>query len=141
MFKRLLGSEKNKMPDSVVLIVSDDADTSATVCETLSDQGYEVHAANTVEDAIKILDEIEIPDLMIGDFVNPEVDGKAFLTRAEIRIGKPDLPPVMFLMDAEDDETAAHDLGAHDLCQKPIDPEQFLECVERAIMSRRAPIE
>jgi DNA-binding response OmpR family regulator len=140
MFKRLLGSDKksDNPVDAVVLVMSDDPATESLVCEILTQAGCQAHCTSTLDGVLEILKEVEMPDLIIGDFTNPEVDGKEFLKRVQIRLGKSTLPPVMFLMDSKEDETVARDVGASEVVTKPLDPTDFINRVGAVIISRRA---
>lgn len=142
MFKRLLGSDKknNNILDATVLVMSDDSGTETLVCEILSIAGCRAYCTSTLEGVVNILNEVQIPDLIIGDFVNPEVDGKEFLKRVEIRLGKSTLPPVVFLMDSKEDEVAARDVGATELITKPIDPTDFITRIGKIMADRKTPV-
>ena len=137
MFKRFRRSADSRKevdaPEYAVLVVSDDLITSALVCETLAQNHYRVHSASGTNSALELLKTIEIPALVIGDFAHPEVDGIDFLKRARIRLGKRSLPPIVFLMDAKDDEVAARKVGAQELLTKPLDPTTLIDCVGKLV--------
>jgi len=140
MLKRFLPLRRQQegAPVFTVLVVSDDAATSALVCETLIEKGYAVHATATITEAIDTLKTIPVPHLMIGDFVRPEVDGVEFLTHARTHIGKSTLPPVLFLVDAKEDEIAARAVGAQELLAKPVDAAALVACVGKLVSSGKA---
>jgi DNA-binding response OmpR family regulator len=142
MFKRLFGSDKKDSAalDAVVLVMSDDPATESLICDILSTAGCQAYCTSTLEGVVSILNEVEMPDLIIGDFVNPEVDGKEFLKRVEIRLGKSTLPPVVFLMDSKEDETTARDVGATELVTKPLDPTDFITRIGKIITDRKTPV-
>ena len=87
MFKNWFKSDKDH-PAFSVLVVSDDGNTLASIRSSLTEEGCEVHSAVSAEAGVKLLDEIELPDVIIGDFYYPERDGKHFLNKARIRFGK-----------------------------------------------------
>jgi len=136
MFKNWFRSGK-KQADFTVLVVSDDATVRSLIHDSLTAEGCTVHAAATVPEAVMLLDGMELPDVLIGDFRSPEVDGKAFLDKARTRFGKSTLPPVVFLMDTKEDETAAHSLGVNDLLVKPFEVSALLTCISKLAESRR----
>jgi len=136
MFKNWFGNGKQQT-NFAVLVVSDDAAVTSFIRSSLTAEGCTVHAAATVPEAVMLLDSIELPDVLIGDFRAPQVDGKAFLDKARIRFGKSTLPPVVFLMDTQDDETAAHSLGVNDLLVKPFEVSALLTCIRTLAESRR----
>lgn len=139
MFKRFLpfGGKKDVPPSFSVLVVSDDEATSTLVSQTLSENGYEIYAAASIINALETLKTMQTPDLIIGDFLTPEIDGVEFLTRASIHIGKSTLPPVLFLVDAKEDETAARTVGAQELMAKPVDATTLLALVEKMLTKNK----
>jgi DNA-binding response OmpR family regulator len=139
MFKRFLpfGGRKDVPSDYSILVVSDDDVTSTLVSQTLSENGYEIFAAANMVNALETLKTIKTPHLIIGDFVTPQVDGVEFLTRASIHIGKSTLPPVLFLVDAKEDEMAARTVGAQELMSKPVDAAALLTLVEKMLIKTK----
>lgn len=131
-FKR---SQKEE-PTITVLVVCDDPIACKLVYDALDDKGYTVHTAVNALTAISKLDEIGLPDVIIGDFIHPEVDGKTFIEQARIRFGKSAMPPVIFLMDSQEDAITAEQLGVHDLLPKPFENEKLAECVSRLVESQ-----
>jgi CheY-like chemotaxis protein len=124
-FNQVIGKILNSsdQTDSVsysVLLVSDDSASIAYICGLLEGQGHEAHCQDDVDAALALLDRIELPDIIILDFVDPEQDGREFLERARIRFGKTTTPPVLFLRDSLEDEEAAHALLADDVLLKPV---------------------
>jgi DNA-binding response OmpR family regulator len=141
MFRRLRGAQRQKAevtPQYAVLMVSDDLITHSLVSETLSQNHYQVHAASSVDSALELLKQVDTPALIIGDFTHPEVEGIDFLRRARTRMGKSTFPPVLFLVDAKDDEIAARTVGAQELLSKPVDPSALLACASKLIANRKA---
>jgi len=134
----LLKRKKRVKPDTVpsVLIVCDDAETCVSIYNALVEKGYQVHTAVTAPEAIRMLDVIGLPNAIIGDFVHPETDGKAFIEKARIRFGKSAMPPVLFLRDSIEDETTAGALDVHDVLPKPFENEVLIQHVQQLIESR-----
>lgn len=132
MFKNWFKSDKDH-PAFSVLVVSDDGDTLALIRTSLTEEGCEVYSAVSAEAGVQLLDEIELPDVIIGDFYYPERDGKHFLNKARIRFGKSALPPTIFLMDSEEDETAAYELSVNDVLEKPFEAAKLLASLTKLI--------
>jgi DNA-binding response OmpR family regulator len=140
MFRWFRRSERQKAeetPQYSVLVVSDDLITHSLVFETLSQNHYQVHATSSAAQALELLKGLDTLALMIGDFAYPEVDGVDFLKRARTRLGNSTFPPVLFLVDAKDDEIAARTVGAQELLSKPVDPTELLARVSKLIASRK----
>lgn len=131
-----LNPDKEKI-DYSILLVSDDPITSQQIQDILQESGYTVLVSANSQDALELLNGAELPHLLIGDFITPDVDAKEFLDKARIRFGKAALSPVLLLMDSPDDEIIANELGLHDVLPKPFEAEQLLQCVKRLIDSRR----
>jgi two-component system cell cycle sensor histidine kinase/response regulator CckA len=73
-----------------ILLVEDEDTVRAFSARALKTTGYEVFEADSGEQALEVLDEIEDRiDLMISDVVMPEMDGPALLQKVRARI--PDL--------------------------------------------------
>jgi DNA-binding response OmpR family regulator len=135
MFKRFRAwwGRKKVAPVFSVLVVSDDAEANAFVCQTLSENGYKTYPARSAANALETLKTVKTPDLIIGDFAHPEVDGVEFLTRARAHIGKSTLPPVLFLVDGKEDEVAARTVGAQELMAKPVASATLLALVDKLL--------
>jgi DNA-binding response OmpR family regulator len=132
LFKR----KQPAQPAFSVMLICDDLGMSSFIDAALKDTGFTVHSMGTVAAALERLDEIGLPDVFIGDFIKPDVDGKAFLEKARIRFGKSAMPPVLFLMDSRDDETVAELLDVHDLLPKPFESEILVQRIQQLIESR-----
>jgi DNA-binding response OmpR family regulator len=135
------GEKKSLTPKDaanyLVLLVSDDEPTCSTICDILREEGYSVQAASNIDAAVRLVGQ-QVPDVLIGDFMQPEVDGKELLKLVGIRLGKTAVPPVLFLMDSKEDETAARDLGAYDLLTKPVDTEALTAAIAKLIESQKS---
>ncbi|MBC7812404.1 MAG: response regulator transcription factor [Burkholderiales bacterium] len=138
MFKNWRNSGKEES-NFDVFVVSDDASILSLIQEMLTPEGCIVHSAANPQEAIQMLDGMELPDVLIGDFRNPAVDGKAYLDIARTRFGKSTLPPVLFLMDTADDESAAHALHVDDVLSKPFDGPALLACISELVKASSSP--
>lgn len=123
-------SKKAIMPCYTVIIVSDDPETGSRLQYILENENYMVFTASTVAECLPYLDTM-LPDLLVCDFAQPEIKGKALLDTIRIRLGKTMMPPIVFLRDAPDDERLAKTFGADDLLPKPFEPGMLLACVSR----------
>ena len=130
MFKSWFRRVKVEERPISVLVVSDDAVGLSLLNDTLVAHGYVMYSVASSAAAVKLLDEIDLPHMFIGDFVHPETAGKEFLERVRIRFGKSAQPPVLFLMDSLEDETIAQKMGVQDVLPKPFETETLLRCVK-----------
>lgn len=125
------------LPPRCVLIVGDDEVTAELVRQYLQEAGFDVCAGSTVNEALAMLDSGVSFDLIIGDFYNPENDGRRFLQSARFRLGRTAFPPVIFLMDSEADEVVAKQMGVCEVLHKPVDSEMLIRCVQSRVAIRQ----
>jgi CheY-like chemotaxis protein len=125
MANRFFG-KKEKAPASSVLFVDDDVALTVFIGKLLNDEAYIVHTANSGEAALKLLDQISLPDVFIVDFTLPDMDGQQFIEYIRLRFGRTDLPPVLLLTAAPEGEATANLLQVEDYLPKPFDNDDLL---------------
>lgn len=125
MLKRLFGSKK---PEAYsVLVLDDDPGVVRLIVGVLRTEGFTVHSANSGDDALKLLDQVGLPNVFIIDLKMPGMTGDEFLDRARIRFGKNAIPPVMLLSASPEAEERASDMDAADYLPKPFNNDTLLE--------------
>ncbi len=103
-----------------VLIVDDDPNVLILLDSALSKNGYQVYKAESGEDALRILDSLDI-DLVILDVVLPGIDGLTTLKEIRHHPIKGKVPVLMLTSrDSEIDNVIGLELGADDYISKPI---------------------
>ncbi|TDQ37426.1 response regulator transcription factor [Aureibacillus halotolerans] len=108
-----------------LLIVDDDPDIVNLIAIYLQNEGYEVSKAYNGEEALALLNEVNI-DLIVLDVMMPKLDGIEVTRRVR---EKQDLPILMVSAKAEDmDKIMGLMTGADDYMIKPFNP---LELVAR----------
>jgi len=128
MFKRLFSNSK-KTSDYCVLVVDDDQPVRQTIVDMLEDEGYMVKSALNGEDALKILDQVPMPDALIVDLMMPEMDGQEFIERGRVRFGRSTFPPSLLLTAARHGEVTANLMEVDDYLPKPFQQDDLLEHV------------
>ena len=120
---------QNKMPE--VLIVDDDHNFRETLRELLEDSGYRTLIATNAEEAITLL-QTRTPELTLCDWKMPGGGGEQFLKSLQSE-GR--TMPVIILTAHGTGPNAmqAMQLGAYDFITKPLDIDQALATVARAI--------
>ncbi len=116
-----------------ILVVEDHPVMRPTLRDLLQLEGYRVCTAVHGGDALTRLEE-EPVDLVITDFMMPELDGLTLLQtlRADERYAK--LPVLMFTAAANPEIRArVMAAGADDFLLRPITPQDFLVAVRRLI--------
>jgi DNA-binding NtrC family response regulator len=119
-----------------VLIVDDDPALLEALPEALRLR-METIDVDTCDSAPAALKRIESRDYdaIVSDIKMPGMDGLALL--AQIRERRPDTPTLLITGHGEDDLAArALEGGAFDYISKPIDRDQFVESLQRAIGTR-----
>jgi len=119
-----------------ILVVDDEPDIRDLVREILSEEGYEVEAAENGETARRVRRQRR-PDLVLLDIWMPDVDGITLLKEWRESGGLPG--PVIMMSGHGTVETAveATRLGAWDFIEKPISLAKLLLTVERALEAHK----
>ena len=116
-----------------ILIVDDDHNLRETLRELLESSGYNTRTASNGDEAFSLL-QTETPDLILCDWKMPEVGGEQFL-KALSAEGRLTATPVIIMTAHGTGPTAmqAMQLGAYDFITKPLDMDQALATVARAL--------
>jgi CheY-like chemotaxis protein len=126
--ERATGEESER--ECAVLVVDDDADTSAALVELLTEEGYSVEQAANGEEALALLHEDSRPALILLDLTMPVLDGPGFLKAVALEPALADIPVAIVTATAVLDHLPSirNDAG---LFLKPIDTERLLRVVKR----------
>lgn len=124
--------EENTIP-LCIMVISDDEECMMAISNALLEKGCEAVVTSNVLEALLILDERGLPDLLIGDFKTPQVDGKTLIEKMRIRFGRRSLPPIVFLLDGPEDEEMALELGIDDVVPKAADAPATIEALWNVI--------
>lgn len=117
----------SKLP--TILLVDDDELLSTLVCNMLQNAGFQVHRANTGENALALAAKLETPpDLAVLDIAMPGMSG---LTLARLL----DPIPCMFISGRDDPDIVeqATKAGAMGFLVKPIDPVRLLPSIRAGL--------
>ncbi len=121
-----------------ILVAEDEESLSALLEYNLRKEGYEVEVVEDGELALLRLLE-EPPDLLVLDWMLPNLSGVEICRRARARAETRDTPIVMLTArDAEEDRVRGLDAGADDYIAKPFSVTEFLARV-RAVLRRSNP--
>jgi DNA-binding NtrC family response regulator len=118
---------------SSLLVIDDDEASCRLVKATFGAQGFEVRAAHDAASGLQRAS-IDRPDVVLLDLRLPDLDGLQVLERLKSQV--PALPIVM-LTASRDVKTAVHamQLGAFDYLTKPIDTDEVVVVVRRALQA------
>lgn len=118
-----------------LLLVDDDRHLLDSMSGWLATQGFQVHAAGSIEEAVRIVDtnplDAALVDLQLGD-------GDGFQVLEHCRNHQPSLP-VILITGYGTVETGIEALraGAHDLLTKPLIDQELLMSIQRAISQQQ----
>src|SRR5262245_53088027 len=121
-----------------VFVVDDEVTMVQTVTELLRDEGHDVCPFNSGHAALDALDS-QSPDLVITDLFLQRASPQGLQLLQKARSLNP--PPVVIVITGYASiETAveAMKMGAYDYLEKPFKPDEFKQCVERALSYNKA---
>ena len=120
-----------------LLVIEDDVTMLDLLRVHLKAAGHAVRVASDAADGIRYI-LAETPDLILSDIAMPYLDGMELLRALRsdpmtMRI------PVIFLTGRNDDDTLvkAHQLGVDDFLTKPIQAEDLLSAIDKALKKSR----
>ncbi|MFC1726850.1 sigma-54-dependent transcriptional regulator, partial [candidate division KSB1 bacterium] len=120
---------------SNILVVDDEKKICNILSKILSDEGYEVKAAGSGEEAVEVVDSYQ-PDLIVMDQNMPGIDGVEAMS--QIREKYPD--STIIIITAYGSIPLAVDAmkkGAYDYISKPFDNDELLLVIKRAIERKK----
>jgi CheY-like chemotaxis protein len=120
-----------------ILIIDDDPDIVEFLCTLLRDHGYTANGAGNAKAAIERMHE-RVPDLLLIDYMLPEIDGMTTLQRCRTEPGGKHVRAVMLTADSRlVTLERALALGFDEFLPKPIlDHDEFLQRIDD-VMTRR----
>ncbi len=107
------------------MVVDDEEDNLKVVQSRLNRRGYEVICASSGPEALEMLDKIS-PDLVLLDYMMPEMDGLETLAKIKESVNNEFLPIIM--LTAKDDKESmilGFETGADDYVHKPFDVDEL----------------
>ncbi len=113
-----------------ILFVEDDPDIVTLVKTLMEDNGYEVFTLGRGRSVVKKA-EAKQPDLIILDLILPDAEGQEVLQALKENPTTADIPVI--IMSVSQDDGSVWNLGAADYLTKPVDNEDLLQSVEKAL--------
>lgn len=124
--------------NSTILVVEDEAVTMRLIQANLERAGYQVRCASTVATAEAEIRQLR-PDLLLLDWMLPEVTGLTLVRRLRADPRTHDVPIIMITSrERECDKVTGLEVGADDYVTKPFSPLELLSRV-KALLRRRSP--
>jgi DNA-binding response OmpR family regulator len=121
------------LADAVIVIVDDDSNVLAVVCNTLQSLGMACHSAASGPDALRMIREL-CPHAVVLDVNMPGMDGFEVLTA----IRQAALPVRVIMLTARQnqrDVLRGFELGADDYVAKPFNPLELAARLKRLLQA------
>ena len=126
------------MNSSEILIVEDEPAIQELIAVNLEHAGHRVRRAASAAEAEAIIRDVR-PDLILLDWMLPDLSGTAFARRLRADARMKDVPIIMLTARAqESDKVEGLESGADDYVTKPFSPKELLARI-KAVLRRRAP--
>lgn len=111
------------MNEKAVVLIVDDMVANVHILSSILESEYEIKTAFSGSDALKLVKQEPIPDLILLDVDMPHMNGYAVLHELE-RSASTTTPPVVFITgkDTQEEEERGLLLGAVDYIKKPLHP-------------------
>ena len=116
---------------AAVLLIEDDADIRDTLCELLQYAGYQVTVAESGRDALRYLENGNLPRVILLDFMMPEMNGFEFRTLQQRNPAWAAIPVIVLSAD-RNTAVEARAIGALGSLRKPLDIDLLLQMLGRA---------
>jgi PleD family two-component response regulator len=126
--------------ETKILIVEDDVDLAEMLSAYFRVQGYSVTTAGWGEDAIRIIQRGDVPDIAVLDIGLPDIDGYELCRRIR-KVRRARDIPIIFLTEKRERENilSGLELGAVDYITKPFDIQELRLRIRNAL--RRSQLE
>jgi signal transduction histidine kinase/CheY-like chemotaxis protein len=112
-----------------ILVVDDDPGVRAVICETLRNAGYDVAEAGSAAAGLAAI-AVRPPDLLVTDFLMPDINGAEFVRAARER--RPGLR-ALIVSGYADSELVAEARADAPLLRKPFERSTLLAAIARAL--------
>ena len=123
---------------SDILVVEDEPAIQELIAVNLEHAGHRVQRAHTAAEADALIRDIR-PDLILLDWMLPDIAGTALARRLRTEARSKDIPIIMLTARAQErDKVEGLDAGADDYITKPFSPKELLARIN-AVLRRRAP--
>jgi signal transduction histidine kinase len=133
--RRIVAERDDAGKDTKVLVVEDNPDIIRFVSALLS-QEHAVYTACNGRDGLELALR-EKPDLIVSDYMMPEMDGLSMVAALRKEEATADTPIIMLTAKAEvHDRLEARQKGADVYLSKPFNPDELLAAVRRELVKR-----
>jgi two-component system sensor histidine kinase ChiS len=126
-------------PGTTILVVDDEPVNLHLLRNSLILEGYNVVTANNGFDALQILEEEALPDLVLLDIMLPKLSGYDVAKKIREQFTVSELPIIMLTAKSQIfDIVTGFDLGANDYVTKPFEKRELMARIKTLISLKKA---
>jgi len=119
------------------ILIIDDVTEFRRLTKTILQSKYEVESAENGVEALSILQNGYIPDLIVSDLMMPVLGGKDFLEQVKSSGAFQHIPIIILSsIDKSDEKIKLIKMGANDYLEKPYNPDELLARIENILKSK-----
>lgn len=124
------------------LLLADDSITIQKVVElVLADEGFEIRAATSGEEALETLQTFR-PDVILADIEMPKINGYQLCERIKQNPSTRDIPVILLAGAFEPiDQELARNVGAEDHIVKPFESQELISKINAVLTTKKIPEE
>jgi len=116
------------------ILIVDDKTEFRRLTKTILQSKYEVESAENGLEALSVLKNGYIPDLIVSDLMMPELGGKEFLEQVKSSGAYKNIPVIILSsIDKSEEKIKLINLGANDYLEKPYNPAELLARIENLL--------
>ncbi len=120
------------------MVVEDDPDIRALVAARLSSRGHRVRGAGSAQEAMAVVDELGVPELVVLDVGLPVTDGVELLGMLRQREGGADLPAIFLSARVEPADIERGRAAGAEYLTKPFVANALFMAVDRLLVPKVA---
>lgn len=134
--EKLIDTIKEKKMKKRILVI-DDKSEFRRLTKTILSSKYEVEGAENGVEALSILQNGYMPDLIVSDLMMPIMGGKGFLEQIKSTGAFKEIPVIILSsIDKSDEKIKLINLGASDYIEKPYNPAELLARIENILKAK-----
>lgn len=130
------GRYGHRQMSRIILIVDDDVSIRDLLEAFLADEGHTVVSATDGTEAVALVTDGLVPDLMLLDIGMPVVNGPEFVAEYR-RICEPPHAPIVVITARGDGQRIAEQIGAEAFVNKPFDLEELAAAIRSSALPAR----
>lgn len=119
------------------ILIIDDISEFRRLTKAILLNKYEVESAENGIDALSLLQNGNIPDLIVCDLLMPVLGGKDFVEQIKSSGAFKDIPVIILSsIDKSDEKIKLINMGANDYLEKPYNPAELLARIDNLLKNK-----